>query len=115
MTEPAEGVLVRVFPVDEGREIGWGADRVAAFRDRLGDVRGAMVSGARAIAASLDDLPSAKGWRLHQVTGSFGISLATEGGAIITKATAGTTFEVTVIFERESHGSSEKTSGGSRE
>jgi hypothetical protein len=97
---PPADVLVQVVPVDGGREIGWGAARVEVFRDRLTDVRDAVVSGARAVAESLGGLPSTEGWRLHEVSGSFGISLAAEGGVILTKATAGTTFEITVTFQR---------------
>ena len=93
-------VLVQVVPVDGGREIGWGSNRVAVFRDRLADVREAVVSGAQAVADSLGGLPSAEGWRLHEVSGSFGISLTAEGGVILTKATAGTTFEIIVTFQR---------------
>jgi Trypsin-co-occurring domain 1 len=100
---PADEVLVQVLPVDGDREIGWGSSRVAVFRDRLGDVREAVVSGVRAVADGLDGLPSAEGWRLHQVSGSFGVSLTAEGGMILMKATAGTTFEITVTFQRIGH------------
>jgi hypothetical protein len=103
MSEPGSTgeVLVQVLPVDSGREIGWGSNRVAAFQDRLGDVKKAVVSGAEAVADSLDALPSAEGWRLHQVSASFGISLTAEGSVILTKAVAGTTFEITVTFQRD--------------
>ena len=102
MPEPGSAgeVLVQVVPVDGGREIGWGSSRVAVFRDRLGDVREAVVSGAQAVADSLGGLPSAEGWRLHEVSGSFGISLTAEGGVILTKAAVGTTFEITVTFQQ---------------
>src|SRR5579864_9016707 len=98
MSEPGSAgeVLVQVLPVDSDREIGWGSSWVVAFQDRLADVKEAVVSGAKAIAESLGGLPSAKGWRLHEVSGSFGISLTAEGGVILTKATAGSTFEITV-------------------
>jgi hypothetical protein len=94
-------VFVQVLPVEDGREIGWGSSLVATFSDRLDDVRAAVVAGAHAVAASLNGLPSADGWKLREVSGSFGVSLAAEGGVILTKATAGTTFEVQVTFERE--------------
>ena len=102
MSEPgtADRVLVQVVPVEAGREIGWGSSQVAALRDRLAAVREAVVSGARAGAGSLDGLPSAEGWRLGEVSGSFGICLAAEGGVILTKASAAATFEVTVTFQR---------------
>ena len=78
-----------------------GSSAVEAFRDRLSDVREAVVSGTRAVADSLPGLPSADGWRLGEVPGSFGISLAAEGGVILTKASAAVTFEVTVTFQRQ--------------
>lgn len=103
MAEPgaADRVLVQVVPVEGGREIGWGASQVEAFRDRLSDVREAVVSGARAVADSLPGLPSADGWQLSEVSGSFGVCLTAEGGVILTKASAAVTFEVTVTFARQ--------------
>jgi hypothetical protein len=92
--------LVQVVPVDAGREIGWGSNLVAAFRDRLADVREAVMAGAGAVADSLPGLPSAQGWQLGEVSGSFGICLTAEGGVILTKASAAATFEVTVTFQR---------------
>ena len=63
-------VLVQVLPVDGGREIGWGSNLVAVFRDRMGDVREAMVSGAQAVAGSLGGCRLQRGgvcmrWRVH--------------------------------------------------
>jgi hypothetical protein len=89
MSEPglgADTVLVQVVPVEDGREIGWGSSTVEAFRDRLEDVREAVVSGARAVAGSLPGLPAADGWRLGEVSGSFGICLTAEAGVILTQA-----------------------------
>jgi hypothetical protein len=102
MSEPgiAGSVLVQVVPVEAGREIGWGSNLVAAFRDRLEDVREAVAAGAGAVADSLPGLPSAEGWRLGEVSGSFGICLTAEGGVILTKASAAATFEVTVTYQR---------------
>ena len=74
---------------------------VEAFRNRLSDVREAVVSGTRAVADSLPGLPSADGWRLSEVPGSFGISLAAEGGVILTKAPAAVRSKVTVTFQRQ--------------
>jgi Trypsin-co-occurring domain 1 len=103
MSEPglgADTVLVQVVPVESGREIGWGSSTVEAFRDRFEDVREAVVSGTRAVADSLPGLPSAEGWQLNEVSGSFGICLTAEAGVILTKASAAATFEVTVTFQR---------------
>lgn len=105
MVEPVQSgqVLVQVLPVEGGREIGWGSNLVAAFADRLADVRTAIDVGTRAVADSLGELPAAVGWQLGAVEATFGISLTAEGGVILTKAAAGTTFEVTVKFQRLNH------------
>lgn len=102
MSEPGLGekVLVQVVSAEAGREIGWGSSQVEALGERLADVREAVVSGARAVADSLPGLPSADGWRLGEVSGSFGVCLTAEGGVILTKASAAVTFEVTVTFQR---------------
>jgi hypothetical protein len=102
MTEssPGQQVLVQVVPVTNGRQIMWGSNRVQTLADRLGDVKAAIASGARTVADSLATMPGAPGWELREVCGSFGLSLAAEGGVILTKASAETTFEVTVTFER---------------
>jgi Trypsin-co-occurring domain 1 len=78
-----------------------GVESCRGIRDRLADVHEAIVSGAQAVADSLGGLPSAEGWRLHEVAGSFGISLTAEGGVILTKAAVAATFEITVTFQRK--------------
>ena len=94
----AAEVWVQVVPVDAGREISWGSNRVQNLADRLEDVKAAIAAGARAVAESLTGLPTAAGWELDEVTGSFGLSLTAEAGVILTKASVETTFEVTVTY-----------------
>ena len=96
----AAEVWVQVVPVDGGREISWGSNRVQNLADRLDDVKAAIAAGARAVADSLPGLPMASGWAVDEVTGSFGLSLTAEAGVILTKASVETTFEVTVTFKR---------------
>ena len=93
-------VWVQVVPVDGGREISWGSNRVQSLADRLEDVKAAIAAGARAVAESLTGLPTAAGWELDEVTGSFGLSLTAEAGVILTKASVETTFEVAVTYKR---------------
>lgn len=102
MSEPgiADNVLVQVVPVGAGRAIGWGSTKAATLQDRLADVREAVISGSQAVADSLPDVPSAEGWRLGEVSASFGICLTAEAGVILTKASAAATFEITVTFQR---------------
>ena len=94
-------VLVQVVPVDEGREIGWGANIAEQLRNRLEDIRLAIAEGAKAVADSLEGLPGAKGWRLGEVSAKFGVTLTAQAGVILSNASAGATFEVTVLFKRD--------------
>ncbi len=94
-------VLVQVVPVDEGREIGWGESTDEQLRNRLEDIRLAVKEGAKAVADSLEGLPGAKGWRLGEVSAKFGVTLTAQAGVILSSASAGATFEVTVLFKRD--------------
>jgi len=94
-------VLVQVVPVDEGREIGWGESTAEQLRNRLEDIRLAVKEGAKAVADSLEGLPGAKGWRLEEVSAKFGVTLTAQTGVILSSASAGATFEVTVLFKHD--------------
>jgi Trypsin-co-occurring domain 1 len=106
MAETSPGrVLVQVVPVENGREISWGSNKVQNLADRLEDIKNAIASGAAAVADSLEALPRKSGWQVKEVSGAFGLSLAAEAGVILTRVSAETTFEVTVTFERKEHSS----------
>ena len=94
-------VLVQVVSVDEGREIGWGDSTTEQLLNRLEDIRSAISVGAKAVADSLEGLPGAKGWQLGEVSAKFGVTLTAEAGVILSKASAGATFEVTVLYKRD--------------
>ena len=94
-------VLVQVVPVDERREIGWGNSTAEQLRNRMEDIRRAIAEGAKAVADSLEGLPGAKGWQLGEVSAKFGVTLTAEAGVILSKASAGATFEVTVLYKRD--------------
>lgn len=94
-------VLVQVVPVDEGREIGWGSNVAEQLGDRAEDIRRAIAVGAETVADSLAGLPGTEGWRLGEVSASFGVTLTAESGVILSKASAGATFEVTLTYQRE--------------
>jgi Trypsin-co-occurring domain 1 len=94
-------VLVHVVAdVKDRRQIRWDVDVAESLEARFDDVRRAVTSGASAIANSLPTLAEAEGWRLGEVSATFGVSLAAEAGVIISKAEAGATFEVGVTFTR---------------
>jgi hypothetical protein len=98
----APEVLVQVVPdAAAGREIGWGTNVAERLDARLDDIRRAIASGASAVAESLGSLPSARDWRLDNVTASFGVTLTAEAGALLSKASAGATFDVTVTYKRD--------------
>jgi Trypsin-co-occurring domain 1 len=99
-TEAGGQVLVQVV-VEEGREIGWGSNLAERLDERLDDIRRAMVSGARAVSASLDGLPKTEGWKLGEVSASFGVTLTAEAGVVLSKASAGATFDVTLTYRKE--------------
>ena len=94
-------MLVQVVPADEGREIGWGESTAEQLRNRLEDIHLAVKEGVKAVADSLEGLPSAKGWRLGEVSAKFGVTLTAQAGVILSSASAGATFEVIVLFKRD--------------
>ena len=94
-------VLVQVVPVGEGRTIGWGKSTAEQLQNRLEDINLAIKEGAKAVADSLEGLPSAKGWRLGEVSAKFGSTLTAQAGVILSSASAGATFEVTVLFKSD--------------
>lgn len=96
-----EKVLVQVVPVEASGEISWGSGVTEELERRLDDIRSAIAAGARAVAASLGGLPATEGWLLGEVEVSFAITLTAEAGVILSKASAGATFEVKVLYKRE--------------
>jgi hypothetical protein len=101
-TSSREQVLVQVVPVNDGRQqIGWGESTAEQLQNRLDDIRHAIAEGTKAVADSLGSLPGAKGWQLGEVSATFSLTLTAEAGVIISRASAGATFEVSVVFKRE--------------
>jgi hypothetical protein len=95
-------VWVQVIDVDmaAGREISFGRNLAEGLAEREDDIQGAIKAGSGAIAKSLKSLDSPEGWRLAEVSASFGITLTAEAGVVVSKASAGMTFEVNVKFSR---------------
>jgi hypothetical protein len=107
---PPDHVWVQVVELDSERQIGWGSNLAQHLHERIGDIRDAVVSGSSTVAQSIGDLTSPEGWELEEVTASFGVALAAEAGAILTKASGEATFEVSVTFKRKD-GHGEKPAG----
>jgi len=97
-----ERVWVQVIDVDVAadREVTFGRNLAQELGDREADIRGAIEAGSASVAKSLQSLAAPEGWRLGEVSASFGITLTAEAGVIVSKASAGATFEVSVKFSR---------------
>jgi hypothetical protein len=93
-------VYVQVIELEPGREIGWGSSVAQQLRARVGDIEGGIVAASETIAASLGSLASVEGWELNEVSASFGVTLTAEAGVILTAASAGASFEVSLCFKR---------------
>lgn len=98
----AEGeVLVQVATdATDHRQIRWDFNVAERLEGRIDDVKASISKAALAIADSLPDSLESKGWEPKEVSATFGISLTAGAGAIISKAEAGATFEVTISFVR---------------
>src|SRR5947209_1333554 len=99
----SDQVWVQVVDVNVAtdREITFGKSLAEGLSDRQDDIRGAIEAGSKTLATSLESLPSPEGWKLGEVSASFGITLTAEAGVILSKASAGATFEVSVKFTRQ--------------
>lgn len=93
-------VFVQIEPADrDGRLIANRAGATDRLESRIADVRNGIKAGVAALEASLDDLASPPGWGIDGVDIKFGVSLGVEGSVLITKASAQSTFEITVSFK----------------
>jgi hypothetical protein len=93
-------VLVQVFDVAGTRELSRLRAVPDVLQERLDDIRDGIRAGAQAVVASLDGVPESNQWRLHEVSASFGLTLTAESGVIVSKASAGATFEVVLTYQR---------------
>lgn len=97
-----ERVWVQVIDVAvaRDREMIFGQSLAEGLCDRQDDIRGAIEAGSQAVAKSLESLASPEGWKLGEVSASFGITLTAEAGVIVSTAAAGSTFQISVKFTR---------------
>lgn len=95
-------VWVQVIDVDVAadREITFGKSLAEGLGGRQDDIQSAIDTGSQVVAKSLKSLVSPEGWQLNEVSATFGITLTAEAGVIVSKASAGATFEVSVKFTR---------------
>lgn len=94
-------VWAQVVDVDvSDREITFGRSMAEGLAERQDDIRAGVEAGAEALAGSLKTLTAPEGWQLGEVSASFGITLTAEAGVIVSRASAGATFQVSVKFTR---------------
>lgn len=94
-------VYVPVVSVEAGRQIGWGSNAIDQLDRHRVSIQAAVLEGARTVAQSLSTLTPPESWQLKEVQATFGIILTAEAGVILSKASAETTFEVSVTFARQ--------------
>ncbi|WP_433305070.1 CU044_2847 family protein [Actinoplanes sp. CA-030573] len=96
-----DNVLVKVVETGEGREISIRDNVAERLRDRVADLRGAVLAGAQALNADLDQLPEQPQWQANKLEAKFGITLTADAGVVLSRAGAEATFEVTISFSRK--------------
>jgi hypothetical protein len=97
----ASEIWVPVVDVSSGREIGWSSNIAETLNKRHSEIQEAIATGTELVASSLSKLPSPDYWRVEEVEGTFGITLAAEAGVILSKASAEAALEVKVTFARK--------------
>ena len=105
LNEPVDlfqNVYVEVIgsTTDSTNQIAWGDHIVESLVNRVQDLRNAIGDAARIVMGSLDSFPRNDQWETSEVSGRFGLTLAAEGGVILSKAGIETTFEVEIKFTR---------------
>jgi Trypsin-co-occurring domain 1 len=95
-------ILVQVTTdAEDRRQIRWNLNVAEHLESRIDDIKASISMAASAIADSLPERFDSAGWEAKEVSATFGISLTAGAGAIISKAEAGATFEVSISFVRE--------------
>jgi hypothetical protein len=84
---------------DAGRDFSWGSN--VSEMGRVVSTTFAIRAGAASVSTGLTELPVVGDWHVTEVEASFGITLATEAGVILSKASAEATFDVTMTFSRK--------------
>lgn len=100
----ADRVFVSVVDMRGGREIGWTGPRLERFRDRIADVRAAVVSAGEALIAGVAELPCGDRWVPDEVTATFGVTLTAQSGVVLSRVAGEGSFEVSVTYRRRGHG-----------
>jgi Trypsin-co-occurring domain 1 len=82
------------------RQIGSRHRTSALLRERRGDIEAAVGEACEIVQDSVTKVDARNGWRVSSLEAKFSITLGAEAGAIISKASAEASFEITVTIER---------------
>jgi hypothetical protein len=96
------GVRVETVELDAAgtRQIGSRHRTSALLQERRGDIEAAVGEACGIVQDSVAKVDARNGWRVSSLEAKFSITLGVEAGAIISKASAEASFEVTVTVER---------------
>lgn len=102
--DDADASRVRIEIVNLGdlgsRQIG-ADDRVTELlRSRAPDIRQAINEVSEITSDSLETLPRRGEWGVKSLAVNFGLTLTAEAGVVVTKASAGASFSITLTVER---------------
>lgn len=102
MTASTESVVrVEVAELDAGGpQISDGQRATELLRARAHDIRCAIREASEIAMQSLDATADEGDWCVKSLVATFGLTLTAETGVIVTKASAGASFAVTLTVER---------------
>jgi hypothetical protein len=94
-------VLVEVVDLNNvgSRQIGAEDRATELLRSRAPDIKGAISEASEIARDSLATVAEGRDWRVHSLTMTFGLTLTAEAGIVVTKASAGASFSVTLTVE----------------
>lgn len=96
------GVRVEVVELEAGtRQIRTRTRATQLLRERREDLRAAIAETSDIAQTSLAALSEAKGWKVSSLEATFGLTLAAEGGIIVSKASAEASFELKITIVRD--------------
>jgi hypothetical protein len=95
-------VRIETVQVDSSgmRQIGARARTTSLLKDRRNDIETAVREASTIVQDSASKLDDKVGWHVASIEAKFGLVLTAEAGAIISRASAEASFEITIKIER---------------
>jgi hypothetical protein len=101
VTEPK--VLVETLQIAPtgARQISSAVRGTSLLKDRHQDIESAVREASEIVQNSVAKVEAKAGWHIKSLEAKFGLTLGLEAGVILSRASAETSFEVTITIERE--------------